>query len=408
MKENDASYYVRAMERLVGVVQDLSLARDLGSIMTIVRSAARELTEADGATFVLREGDSCHYADEDAIAPLWKGSRFPMDACVSGWAMKSGQTAVIEDIYVDARVPAEAYRPTFVKSLVMTPIRASDPIGAIGSYWAVMRHASEAEVRILEALANSTSIAMENVRLYNELEARVRMRTEQLELANEELESFSWAASHDLRAPLRSIIGFSRILQDEHARQLDGDGQSYLARIANAARRMSDLIDDMLSLARMARAQLRPTRVDLSALAREVADELRSAHPDHAVEVRVQDDLVVEADARLLRYALENLLGNAWKFTSRTQAPIVEILATEQDGQTIYHVRDNGPGFEAARADEVFEPFRRLHSVTEFPGSGVGLATVRRIIRRHGGRIWAESEPGRGAMFSFTLGQNAD
>src|SRR5262249_8448446 len=155
----------QSMERLVSVVQELSLARNLESIMAIVRHAARELTGADGATFVLRDNGHCYYADEEAIAPLWKGKRFPMEACISGWAMLNRQPAVIEDIYADPRIPAEAYRPTFVKSLAMVPIRSLDPVGAIGTYWAKRRQPRPEEVRILQALANSTSVAMENVQL---------------------------------------------------------------------------------------------------------------------------------------------------------------------------------------------------------------------------------------------------
>jgi len=174
----------RDLERLVRAVQELALARDLAAIQAVVRWAARELVGADGATFVLRDGDRCHYADEDAIAPLWKGQRFPMGACVSGWAMLHREAAVIPDIYADARIPHDAYRPTFVRSLVMVPIRTADPVGAIGTYWAAPHAATPWEVGLLCALADSTSVAMENVRVHEELEARVRVRTAELEAAN--------------------------------------------------------------------------------------------------------------------------------------------------------------------------------------------------------------------------------
>ena len=177
---DESQWYAVAMEKLVEVVQELSMARDLANVMDIVRRAARNLTGADGATFVLREGDQCFYAEEDAIAPLWKGLRFPMSACISGWAMLNRRPAVIEDIYADSRIPANAYRPTFVKSLAMVPIRTLSPVGAIGTYWAKMRKPKEAEVRLLQALADSTSLAMENVRVYGELEQRVRLRTSEL------------------------------------------------------------------------------------------------------------------------------------------------------------------------------------------------------------------------------------
>jgi CheY-like chemotaxis protein len=197
---------------LIGIVKQLSTARTMADVMAIVRTGARRLTGADGATFVLRDREHCFYADEDAIEPLWKGRRFPLQTCVSGWAMLNQQAAVIPDIYADPRIPIDAYRPTFVKSLVMVPIRIESPIGAIGSYWAMPHEATENELTLLQALADTTSVAIENVRLYAELEERVRERTAALEHANEELQAFNYSVSHDLRAPLRAIDGFSRLL----------------------------------------------------------------------------------------------------------------------------------------------------------------------------------------------------
>src|SRR6185437_11189670 len=185
------SDYLDGMERLVHAIQELSLARSLPDIQRIVRSSARELTGCDGATFVLRENDSCYYADENAIAPLWKGSRFPIESCISGWAMLNRDAAVIPDIYRDPRIPHALYRATFVKSLVMVPIRKFEPIGAIGNYWASPHQPSDQEVHLLQALADSTSIAIENVQVYSELERRVRERTAALEDANEEIRRLS-------------------------------------------------------------------------------------------------------------------------------------------------------------------------------------------------------------------------
>jgi diguanylate cyclase (GGDEF)-like protein len=191
IREFGESDYVGGMERLVHAVQELSLARSLPDIQRIVRTGARELTGCDGATFVLRDSDFCYYADEDAIAPLWKGSRFPIDICISGWAMLNRDAAIIPDIFCDPRIPQTLYRPTFVKSLVMVPIRKLNPIGAIGNYWAYQHQPSELEVRLLQALADSTSIAMENVQVYSELEQRVRDRTAALQDANEEIRRLS-------------------------------------------------------------------------------------------------------------------------------------------------------------------------------------------------------------------------
>jgi signal transduction histidine kinase len=400
--------YLRGMERLVAAVQELSLARDLGTLMAIVRHAARQLTGADGATFILRDGDRCYYADEDAIAPLWKGRRFPMTACISGWAMLHRQHAVIEDIYADPRIPVEAYRPTFVKSLAMVPIRTLDPIGAIGNYWAAPHRPSAEEVKLLQALADTTAVAMENVQMYGELEQRVRDRTAELEAANRELESFSYAVSHDLRAPVRHVDGFVRALEEDAGAALDATARGHLARIQSATRRMSQLIEDLLALSRTIRQPVNRTSVDLAALARDVATALRGAEPGRAVEFVIPETLPASGDARLLRVALENLLGNAWKFTSRCPHPRIELgAATLPDGQTAYAVRDNGAGFDMAHAGRLFGAFQRLHGEDEFPGTGIGLATVQRIIARHGGRIWAEAAVGQGATFSFTLGRSA-
>ena len=178
---------MRSIELLIEVVQRLSLAQNLKEIMATVRSAARQLTGADGATFVLRDGDQCFYADEDAIGPLWKGQRFPLDSCISGWVMNNRTPVAIRDIYTDSRIPADAYRPTFVHSLAMVPIRTQSPVGAIGNYWATLHTPTEAELKLLQALADSTTVAMENVRVLQELEDRVRQRTEELEAANQEL-----------------------------------------------------------------------------------------------------------------------------------------------------------------------------------------------------------------------------
>jgi len=392
----------RGMERLVKAVQELSLARDLATIQMIVRKAARELTGCDGASFVLRDGEFCYYADEDAIEPLWKGQRFPLKICVSGWAMLNKQPAVIPDIYDDPRVPAEAYRPTFVKSMAMVPIRTEQPIAAIGNYWAKPHAPTPEEVELLQALANTTAVAMENVQVYSELEMRVKDRTAELESANRELETFSYAVSHDLRAPLRAIRGFTDMaLLNKH---LDLKTRGLLQRVCNSAARMSTLIEDLLRLAKLSRAQIDRKTVDLSELARGITARLATAAPNAAATVRIADGLTAEGDAGLLEAALENLLSNAWKYSGKNPQPVIEFGATATpEGARTFFVRDNGAGFDMAAAAKLFQPFQRLHSDQEFAGTGVGLATVQRIIQRHGGRIWAEAEVGKGATFFFEL-----
>ncbi len=372
--------------------------------MGVVRSAARELTGADGATFVLREGDLCYYAEEDAIAPLWKGKRFPMDVCISGWVMSTRQSVVIEDIYADYRIPVDAYRPTFVKSLAMVPIRTESPVGAIGNYWATPYRASAEEVDVLEALANSTSIAMENVQLYSELEQRVQQRTAQLEAANRELEAFSCSVSHDLRAPLRHIAGFSELLLEESHDHLDEEGRDYLQRIQRATQRMGQLIDDLLSLSRVAQTEVKRETVDLTRMAHEIAAEFQAESPERQVEFAIEEEVSVYADPRLLRVAVGNMFSNAWKYSAKNpQARITFGRSYDSEGDESYYIKDNGVGFDTAYAGKLFTPFQRLHGDSEFPGTGIGLAIVQRIIHKHGGEIWVDAVEGEGVTCSFTL-----
>jgi light-regulated signal transduction histidine kinase (bacteriophytochrome) len=240
-------------------------------------------------------------------------------------------------------------------------------------------------------------------RLNVELERRVVERTAQLEVANQELEAFSYSVSHDLRAPLRSIDGFSRFLLKHCFDKLDAREQDYLQRIRAASQRMGQLIDDLLHLARLTRIDICRQAVDLSKLARIIAAELRQTQPRRHVECIIADGLLVYGDRRLLQVMLQNLLGNAWKFTAKLPQARVEVGCTQYDGQTVYCVRDNGAGFDMAYADKLFAPFQRLHTTDEFEGLGIGLATVQRIVHRHGGRIWAEGAVDHGATFYFTL-----
>lgn len=399
------------MQQLIAIVQRLSLARDLPSIMDIVRRAARALVHADGATFVLRDADRCFYAEEDAIAPLWKGQRFPLQACISGWAMLNRRPAIIEDIYLDSRIPHDAYRPTFVKSLVMTPIRTVAPIGAIGVYWAKPHLATEAEIELLQGLADSTSIAIEAADVFANLERKVAERTAELdrrnaelEVLNKELEAFSYSIAHDLRSPLITIDGFTQVLLENTTEKLDEPNRKHLERISTAVRRAHRLINDLLGLSKIVRAPIHIVTVDLSRTAREILRTLIDSAPTRVAEFVVAEGIVVQGDPGLLRIVLENLLSNAWKFTSRQERTHIEFgSGVDRTGHTIYFVRDNGAGFDPRYAAKLFSPFQRLHSETQFPGTGIGLATVQRIIHRHGGEIWAESAVDCGAAFYFTL-----
>lgn len=409
--KQDTAPYTLGMKHLVSVAQRLSLTRNLETVMAIVRRAVRDLTGADGATFVLREGEQCYYADEDAITPLWKGQRFPMTACISGWTMLHRQAAVIEDIYADSRVPHDAYRPTFVKSLVMMPIRSIAPIGAIGAYWANKHRASAEEVELLQALADSASIAIEAVDLFANLERRVLERTEelhrnaaQLEVANRELEAFSYSVAHDLRSPLIAIDGFCNVLFENCAQTFDEESREYLSRIGTAATRMHRLIEDLLSLSKVSLAAMHRTPVDLSSIAREIMWSLRERSPERLMEFVIAEGLIAEGDPDLLRIVLENLLANAWKYTSRRQSAQIEFGSHDlPSGERAFFVQDNGAGFDSRFAEKLFRPFSRLHTQAEFPGMGIGLALAQRVLLRHGGKLWAEAQVDRGASFFFTI-----
>jgi PAS domain S-box-containing protein len=236
------------------------------------------------------------------------------------------------------------------------------------------------------------------------LERRVGERTRELAAANRELESFAYSVSHDLRAPLQVIDGFGQALLARHAQQLDEKARHYLERIRDNTRHMSELIDDLLSLARVTRTQIRAERVNLAPKARQIVERLRMRSPEREVEVEVDDDITCLGDPRLLAVVLENLIENAWKFTARTPAARIHIGRKEgEGGGDVVYVADNGAGFDMAYSDKLFKAFQRLHSTSDFDGTGIGLATVYRIVTRHGGRVWAQAAPGKGAVFQFNL-----
>jgi signal transduction histidine kinase len=256
----------------------------------------------------------------------------------------------------------------------------------------------------LEEKVRELSEANESLlRLNDELERRVVDRTGQLEAANRELEMFSYSVSHDLRAPLRHIDGFSQALGDDYADKLNSTGREYLDRIRKSARRMMEMIDALLDLSRQGRGKIVKESVDLSAMVKEIGDELARSEPERQVQLNVVEGVTVLADPKLMRVVMQHLLSNAWKFTAPTENPVVEFYTTEWEGRVAYAVRDNGAGLDLNYADKLFAPFQRLHSQQEFPGIGVGLAIVKRIITRHGGKVKAEGEVGKGATFTFTL-----
>lgn len=554
--ERDAALNAARLGDLAKVVERVAAARDLETLMGVIRPSIRQLTGADGATLVLREDGHCHYVDEDAIGPLWKGQRFPLDHCISGWTMLNDAAAVIEDIFADPRIPHEAYRPTFVKSLSMVPVGHNPPVAAIGCYWARRHHATAEELALQQALADALSVGLANIQLYRhldvarraaetsaasarvqaatlaenerlmrlfvehapaalamfdramrylaasnrwvddfglagipllgnshyqifpeisetwreihrralageviraeedrferadgsvqwlrwevrpwygpddaigglaifsedissiknaqeeilrlnaDLERKVTERTAELTAANAELEAFAYAVSHDLRGPLRALSGFSKALQEDFGDQLTGDAAAYLDQIDIASRNMGKLIDGILVLSRVTRGELLRETIDLSAMAARLLTRLAQESPGRAVDWQVAPGLEVTGDPRLVETALANLLGNAWKYTGHTARPRIRVEAGSVADLSGICVTDNGAGFDDSYGERLFKPFQRLHRQDEFPGIGIGLATVQRIVRRHGGDIRAQSRPGAGAVFCFSL-----
>ncbi len=547
------------LRRLAEVVEQIAGVRELPALLAIVCGAVRELSGADGVALVLRDGAQAHYVEEDAIAPLWKGQRFPLESCMAGWVMLHAEAVAIGDIYVDPRVSYAVYRPTFVKSLALVPVGRSSPVGAIGCYWARRHQASGEELDLQQALADALSVGLANLdlmqgmasaqqasehsaavaraseaalieaqglsmvgnwtwdllsgrhvwsaeiyRIYGrdpalppaiypevqryftadswarlaaavedgrargtpyscdaevvradgtrrwitargkatcdaggkvvelhgtvqdiserklaeaeihhlnaDLERRVELRTAELSAANHELDSFAYAVSHDLRAPLRAMSGFSQALQEDYGARLDGEAKIYLEQIDIASHKMGELIEGVLALSRSTRGELQHDRIDLSALAARLLADLAHAESSRAVSIEIEPGLAVEGDARMIEVLMQNLLGNAWKYTAKAPAPAIRVYAGEVDSRPGICVADNGAGFDMAHAASLFQPFRRLHRQDEFPGIGIGLATVQRIVHRHGGEIRGVAAPGAGATFCFSLsplGSNA-
>lgn len=282
------------------------------------------------------------------------------------------------------------------------------------------RQWQDTEIEFVQQIASHLGVALQHAELMAELRAEVteRQQAEQraqelnqglqqaiveLKAVNKELEAFSYSVSHDLRAPLRSIDGFSQALLEDYLEQLDVTGQDYLRRIRSATQRMGQLIDDLLTLSRVTRSDMHRESVGLSQIASHICTHLQQAHPERQVEFVIRPGLVTQGDIRLLQVAMENLLNNAWKFTSRHPQARIEFGAIEENNISVYFVRDDGVGFDMTFVDKLFKPFQRLHGMQEFPGNGIGLATVQRIVHRHGGRVWAEGALNQGATFYFTL-----
>ena len=381
---------------------ELTLANELLTAEVTERKATEEALRQSEERFRLMVSDVKDYAilmlDPDGRVASWnagaertKGyqaeeilgqpfSRFyPEEDIQSGKPAAALQTALQKGRHEDEGWRVRKDGSKFWADVVLTALR--DKTGELRGFCKVTRDVT--------------------VRKRNE--ELLHLRNAQLETANKELDAFSYSVSHDLRAPLRGIDGFSQALLEDYNDKLDSTGQDYLQRVRLAAQRMSVLIDDLLNLSRVTRSEIRREKLNLSAIVRSAADELQRVAPERDVKFVIAEGLTADGDSRLLRVAIENLLGNAWKYTSAHSSARIEFGFHQNNGQSAYFVRDDGAGFDPRYSERLFGAFQRLHAVTEFPGTGIGLATVQRIIRRHGGEIWAEGAVEKGATFYFTL-----
>ena len=317
--------------------------------------------------------DAFHQDDRDTLKNLWKEA-----------------SATLEPLKCEVRLwraANNAYRYVYLRAVPLL-----DAQGKLHEWVGTAEDTDDRRRALLEIR-----------RLNAELELRVGERTAELERTNKELEAFSYSVSHDLRTPLRAIDGFSQALLEDYSAQLDQTGRDYLARVRSGAQRMGRLIDDLLKLARVSRATLNQEAIDLSAIAEEIVDDLRASDPTRDADFRITTQLTAVGDMHLMRIVLENLLNNAWKYSSKKEKACIEFGMRQYKGKACYFVQDNGAGFDMAYAGKLFGAFQRLHDAKDFPGTGVGLATVQRIIHRHGGHIWAEAAIDKGSTFYFTL-----
>ena len=396
------SYSIPSYNRLLLVVKDLACVRTIEEIIELVRLAARDLTNADGVTFVLRDGECCHYVDENAIGPLWKGMRFPLKSCISGWAMLNKQAAVIEDIYQDARIPLDAYKVTFVKSLVMVPIRISDPLGAIGAYWSTPHLATSEEIELLEILTDTTAVAIANVQLFQKLTNQNALK-----------DKFIAMLAHELRNPVAPISNAVQLLKLKLG-ETGAVGQTVLM-MQHQIKHLSKLIDELLDV-----SSITYGKISLNLEKINLVELVRQSLNDHAQAIKKSNLNVVQdlpnkplwayVDPTRFFQVFGNLLDNALKFSKPDGTIWVDLsFIPGENGSgsvAVLSVRDSGIGIDPTILPELFEPFTQADRSLDRSrgGLGLGLSVVKSLVELHGGNVEALSRGiNLGAEFKITL-----
>jgi signal transduction histidine kinase len=380
-------------------------ARDNDRVMATVLIVARQITSAHSVAFITDEGGESVFADEIAAQQLWKGTRFSNYQRIEGLAMQDKRTICIEDIYTDDRIAPEIYQHASIKSLTIIPFGNLPSAGAIGIYWTDIHSSSNEEIILLQSLASIAAAALENIRILRQqeqTEVQLESFKKECDSLNKEFESFSYSISHDLRAPLRAIVGFSRMLHEDYHRVLDAEGSRILGVVQRNAHKMENLIDELLKLSRVGRKELARIVIDTPRLVQSTINEINNS-VSHKSTIQIGALLPSFADYALLSQVWMNLLLNAIKFSSKKESPFIEIGCYTTETHIVYFIKDNGAGFDMAYADKLFGVFQRLHKPTEFEGAGIGLALAQRIIGKHGGSIWAEASVNEGATFYFSL-----
>lgn len=391
------------VKELVQAVQELSSAHTLKEIMDIILKSARKIMQADGVTFVLLDEGDCLYVEEDAISPLWKGQRFPLGKCVSGWSILNRKAAVISDIDKDPRIPKEIYQTTFVKSLVVVPIQRQGPVGAIATFWQKSHSPSEEQLDILQALADAVAVAFENVHLLESLGKKVQ----ELKTANQGKNNFLMTLSHELRTPLNSILGWSEILSEYEFQE--SDVKQGFATIFRNAKLQARIVDDLIESSSivMGNFQIAQEKLDLAKIMSQGIEKCREELDQKKISCRTKNlagQVMVRGDRLRLTQVFSNLIQNAIKFSP--VATVIE-LQLSADGDNAYvKVVDQGIGIAAEDLYELFQKFKQIDSslTRKYGGMGLGLSISRHIVEAHHGTIEVHSEGlGKGTTIEFTL-----